>query len=370
MGVRALNNRRTVSGRRPGLRLLGLAVLALVVVALVGGLVANRLITNAPEPSSSTAAGSSPAGRWWSGAASDEAADGRFGEWRGSPVAIGGTWDNGNKEQIEMRTICPGGPWANWDQRLDIAIGAIDVDAGESWSAAAGGAYVERWRAHLQRLAECWGARDPALVYIRFAHEMNLPQKWRVHAGEEADFVKAITLYSDLRYEIIPSAKIVLCPNDGTSPELMGLDVRRLWPGKDAQGRPVADLYAVDSYNQAPHVNDPASFTKKINASYDNGAPLGIEKHRQFAEANGVPFAVPEWSNSGDPQATFGGGESPLYIREFNSWVRAHAGDPSDPKPGQVLYEIHFNLWEQFRFWPETQQPQTADVYRTLPWGR
>jgi len=318
-----------------------------------------------PSPSPSP----SPVFGWLSGASSDEAANGTYGGWRGSPIQIGGTWDNGNAEQVQMRTVCPGGPWATWDAPLDVAVGAIDVDAGESWQAAARGAYTARWREHLTRLAQCWGTRDPALLYIRFAHEMNLPQKWRVRGGEETDFAKAITLYSNLRYELLPGAHVVLCPNDGTDGGLGGLDIRKLWPGRDAQGRPVVDVYAVDSYNAAPHVTTAAQFRTKINATYPNGIPLGLEKHRELAQKLGVPFAVAEWSNDGDPASANGGGESPVYLREFNAWLRAHSGNESAPVAGQVVYDIHFNLQQQFAFWPRTIQPKTAAAYRSLIWG-
>jgi hypothetical protein len=308
--------------------------------------------------------------QWLSGASSDEAADGSYAQWRGSPIEIGGTWDNGNTEQVLMRTICPRGPWAGWDKALDVAVGAIDVDAGESWAAAAKGAYVARWTQNLQKIKTCWGNRDPSHLFIRFAHEMNLPQKWRVRRGEEAAFVTAIGIYSDLRYQIIPEAKIVLCPNDGTDPGLGGLDIRKLWPGKDDQGRWIADVYAVDSYNMSPHITTPQEFQKKINASYPNGVPLGLEKHRQLAETFGVPFAVGEWSNNGDPKAKLGGGESSVYIEQFYAWAKAHAGNLDDVVPGQLLYEVQFNLWNQYAFWPKTIQPKTALTYKSLPWGQ
>ena len=307
--------------------------------------------------------------RWLSGASSDESADGSYGDWRGSPIQIGGTWDNGNEEQVLMRTICPKGPWAQWDTFLDVAVGAINVDAGESWAAAAKGAYVARWTKNLQKIKECWGTRDPSLLFIRFAHEMNLPQQWRVRGGEEASFVKALGIYSDLRYQIIPQAKIVLCPNDGTDPGLNGVDIRKLWPGKDAQGRWIADVYAVDTYNMAPHVNTVADFQKKITASYPNGIPLGMEMHRRFAEEMGVPFAVGEWSNNGDPKDVNGGGESTLYVEQFYEWAKAHSGDLDDVQPGQLLYEVQFNLRTQYAFWPKTIQPKTAAAYKALPWG-
>jgi hypothetical protein len=306
---------------------------------------------------------------WLSGASSDESADGRYGAWRGTPIGIGGTWDNGDAQQVEMYSLCKGA-WTTWNKPLDVAIGAIDASRGETWAAAAKGAYVARWTRNLERVKECWGARDPALLYIRFAHEMNLASiDWHVRGGEEAEFVKAVTIYSDLRYQILPGAKIVLCPNDGTDPALGGLDIRKLWPGKDAHGRPVADVYAVDSYNMHPHVTTRAEFLKKINEAYPNGVPLGIERHRQFAVHVGVPFAIGEWSNNGDPNNAGGGGESPVYVQEFYRWAVSHAGDVDHPVPGQLRYEIHFNLWGQYAFWPRTDQPRTAEAYRALKWG-
>ena len=73
-----------------------------------------------PQPAA-TGAGAQPAAAptWWSGASSDQAADGSFGTWRGSDVTIGGTWDNGNDEQVAMRSICEG-KWTNWDKPMDI----------------------------------------------------------------------------------------------------------------------------------------------------------------------------------------------------------------------------------------------------------
>jgi hypothetical protein len=149
-------------------------------------------------------------------------------------------------------SICGHEPWASWNSPLDLALGAIYHSRGETWAAAAAGAYDARWTTALQRIKTCWGQRDPSLLYLRFAHEMNQPTDWSVHGGEEASFVRAITRFSALRYRVLPGAKLVLCPNDGTSGSLRGLDLRNLWPGPDAAGRPVADVYAVDSYNAGP----------------------------------------------------------------------------------------------------------------------
>jgi hypothetical protein len=350
-----------------------------VVAALLLGTVAATSGHADPAPSSAAAipvglagtAASQTVGtarRWLSGATGDHAPDGSFGTWRRSPLQVGGTWDDGDTEQIHMYSICQGGPWGAWTKPLDIAIGAIDVTRGETWAAAARGAYNARWRANLTQIKACWGHRNPANLYIRFAHEMNLGDSdWRVRAGEERAFVQAIARYSALRYAILPQAHIVLCPNDET--DLDGLDVRRLWPGRDGQGRLIANVYAVDSYNGYGLVTTTTQFAHRIVSTDENGEPMGIESHRQFAQSKGVPFAVSEWSNNGDPLDAGHGGEAPAYIQAFNAWARAHGGDPAHPRAGQVLYEIQYDVDRQFEFWPLTLQPRTAAAYRALSWG-
>jgi hypothetical protein len=360
----ALVANRQITGTYPGRHVIGTVRQPTVGVTLRSVRASSLPRTTPATPAPSTG------GTWWSGAASDQAADGSFATWRGSAVRIGGTWTDTYDAQTDQWMICEG-PWSRWNAPLDLAVGAIFHDHGQTWAAAARGAYTARWTAVLTRIKTCWGKRDPGNLYLRFAHEMNLASvPWSVRKGEEADFVAAVRLFSDLRYRILPAAKLVFCPNDGTDSSLGGLDVRRLWPGRDAQGRRVADVFAVDSYNSWPHVTTAAAFTEKINKSSPGGTPLGLEKYRQLAASLGVPFAVSEWSNDGDPVNPGGGGESPVYVQQFNAWARAHAGDVKHPRPGQLLYEVHFNLWTQYAFWPQTRQPRTAAAYRALVWGR
>jgi hypothetical protein len=307
-------------------------------------------------------------GRWLSGASGGAAATGAFGRWRHQPVTIGGTWANGNAEMLRAQPICPGGDWARWTKPLDLAVGAIDVHKGDSWATAARGGYDARWRASLMKIKKCWGDRNPANLYLRFAHEMNLSDlPWQVKGGEEADFVRAITRYSNLRYAIIPKAKIVLCPSDGTDQRLK-IDINKLWPGKDARGRPVVDVYAVDTYNSWVVVHNAAEFADKLTATQAD-MPLGLELHRQFAEQHGVPFAISEWSNNGNPRDPGKGGEHPEYMQLMNQWFRENAGDPAHPAPGRLLYEIQFNNQPQFQIMPTRYQPKTAAAYRALTWG-
>jgi hypothetical protein len=353
------------------------AVVGVIVLAVAGCATAqpSYVAADAPaavvlSPSAAAVAATHRAtAHWLSGASGDLAASGSYGRWRGSPIQIGGTWDNNDELQVQLRSICPGGSWARWDKPLDIAVGAIEESKGETWAAAAKGAYDARWRASFLRMKTCWGTRDPGLLYIRFAHEMNLSGlDWHVKAGEEADFVKAITRYSDLRYKILPKAKIVLCPSDGTDGRL-GLDLTKLWPGKDSAGRLVANVYAVDTYNGYYVVHTAQEFSTKLDQNDQNGNALGLERHREFAQSMGVPFAVSEWSNNGDPKDAGKGGEEPDYVREMNEWFRENAGDLRHPVPGQLIYEIQFNLQPQFTFLPTKLQPKTAAAYRSLVWG-
>jgi hypothetical protein len=306
--------------------------------------------------------------RWYSGASSQEAADGRFGRWRGEPVTFGGTWDNGNEDMVVQKSICTGS-WSNWNKPLDTAIGAIDRYKGETWAKAANGAYDARWRRTLQKMKSCWGSRDTGNLYIRFAHEMNIKDMpWRVRGGEEADFVKALVRFSDLRYQIIPKAKLVLCTSDGTSAN-QGIDLMKLWPGKDAKGRQVVNVYGVDTYNSWVVVRTTDEFIAKLTRK-QNGQPLGLELHRQLAVMWGVPFAIPEWSGNGDPKDEGHGADLPIYYQLMNEWFRQNAGDPQHPVAGQLLYEIQFNYEPRFMLLPTKVQPKAAAEYRRLTWGQ
>ena len=327
--------------------------------------------SSAPSAARAGAAQPATAGVWWSGVGASDAVgvNGTWERWRGETVSMAGVWDNGNAQMVEMHSICAGGLWARWNKPLDLAIGAIEGRKGETWAKAARGAYDARWRANLQRIKSCWAPRDPALLYIRFAHEMNLKDMpWQVRGGEEADFAAALTRYSTLRYQILPRANLVLCPSDGTSAG-MGIDLRKLWPGRDAAGRQVVQVYAVDSYNSWVVTRSAAEFAAKLTAD-QNGQPLGLEKHRLLAQEWGVPFAVAEWAGNGDPRDEGTGADLPIYYQLMNEWFRTNAADPWHPKPGQLLYELYFNEQDRFTLLPTKFQPRSAQQYRSLIWGR
>lgn len=304
---------------------------------------------------------------WWSGSSGSKAYTGAFARWRGEPLTIAGTWDNGNADMVTMKSLCT--EYDQWKKPLDVAIGAIEVTSGETWAKAAKGAYDARWKKSLLKMKQCWGSRDTGLLYIRFAHEPNIKDlRWKVTGGQEADFAKSLVRFSNLRYQILPKAKVVMCMSDGTSYN-QNIDLHKVWPGKDAKGRQVVDVYAVDTYNSWVVIDTIQEWNDKLNAD-QAGMPLGLEKHRLMAVSWGVPFAVAEWSGNGDPRDEGSGADIPLYYKLMNDWFRAHAGDPENPQPGQLLYEIQFNYEKRFELLPTTVQPKSAKMYRNLVWGK
>jgi len=313
-------------------------------------------VSPTPERASTPATGVKIAGKqkWISGAAGEGVDDGALARWRGRKVGIAATWNEEFDAQTEYWTLQPGAEYGAWTGDLDIAVGSIYQDRGETWANAARGDYDARWAASLEALRTAWAGR-PGTLYIRFAHEFNGDWfEWQVHRSEIRDFIKSWRRYRALQKSILPGAKLVFCPNDGTV-RVDGYDWRKAFPGKKH-----VDVMSVDSFNQWPFAQTKAEFTAKIMRKDVFGAPLGIERHRRYAKSLGKPFAVSEWSSN----ASFG--DSPVYVRQFYKWVSANAGRG----PGKVRYEILFNMSEDaygvFQMYPSTQMPKAARAYRKM----
>lgn len=298
-----------------------------------------------------------PAGSWLSGASSGSAADGTFGEWRGRRVEIGGTWSDASVDaQTELWAIAPGGEWSGWTGPLDLAVGGIYKSRGESWAKAAGGAYDARWRKMLQDI-ESYRAGKGA-TYLRFAHEFNggyWEDLWQVTESEVADFKATWKRFRALQREVLPEAKLVWCANDGTGSGIR--DIRTAYPGSE-----YVDILGIDTYNGWPYVSDATGFEAKWSAVSGNGAPLGPESWRRFAEAQGVPLGIGEWGSHAFDDGGSGGGDSPAYMQGMRDWLQKHGGTG----PGQIEYEVFFNLWSDFELYPTTSQPHAAAKYREL----
>lgn len=170
--------------------------------------------------------------------------------------------------------------------------------------------------------------------------------------GEQtAAFRNAWIRFSRLQKEILPEAKLVFCPNDGTSEEL-NLKWTDAFPGAEH-----VDVLAVDTYNQYPFLTTAAQFKEKSLLVDKYGAPVGIEQHRLFAEEKGLPFAIAEWSTNSAL------GDGAVFIEQLHRWITKHAGDGA----GQLLYEILFNVSSYnsgiFSLYPQTSALEAARTY-------
>ncbi|KQS68813.1 hypothetical protein [Modestobacter sp. Leaf380] len=306
--------------------------------------------TSTCPPSVVTVSVSSPL-TWASGGSGPTAADGSFAAWRGTPTQIAGTWCDNNQAMLGLWQLRPGFELGAWQGDLDIAVGAIGP--GESWAAAATGAYDGRWRQSLTELRRLWSGR-PGQLYIRFAHEFNGNwYDWSVTGASVADFRASWIRYRALQQEVFPESDLVFSPNSETN-YWSDLDWRTAFPG-----RQYVDVMAVDYYNMWPYTGTAAQFDA-ASLAYDRwGAPRGLKRHQEFAASVGLPFAVAEWGNN----AEFG--DSPAYIEGMNAFFRAHAGRG----PGQLVYDIYFNvLWDgnPFALYPSTNAPGAAEAYRRV----
>ncbi len=276
------------------------------------------------------------------------AGDGTFGTWRGRPLDIVATWADDDANMVNIYQCQPGGEFGNWKGDMDIAIGAFD--SGESWQAAATGAYDARWTQSLNALrTNC--ASHARTIYIRFAHEMNgnwMP--WSVNESNYQAFDQAWIRFRNLQKQIFPAGKLVFSVNR----ESVGTDMdwRRFFPGAQ-----YVDVMSVDYYNQYPYAATVTDFNNALNDTDGYGAPKGLEAHRQFAASVGLPFAVSEWSGNAD------NGDGPGYIQGMHDFFSKNAGTG----PGNLLYETQFNVRHRQPTLAPLRQHPHAQLRQPLP---
>ena len=333
--------------RRRGL--VGVAGLSAVVI-VVGTSV---LVTRDPDggtPPSTAAPAPSAGGDWLSGASGPGVVDGDFGEWRGSPVEIAGTWSDTNEAMTELWQLQPGAEYADWQQPMDLAIGAIGE--GETWAQAAAGAYDARWTAALEEARDVWQGRAGQL-YIRFAHESNGNwYPWSVDATEKDDFIAAWRHFRELQQAVMPEALLVFCLNRESVET--GFDWRESFHGAE-----YVDVLGVDYYNHYPYVDTAEEWQESLVATDGQGAPKGLQGYLDFAGSVGLPLAVPEWSGVAER------GDSPLFVESMYDFFAQHGGTG----PGQVLYEILFDVDNadykgNFLLYGPTKMPESAAAYQ------
>ncbi len=323
---------------------------------------------NPPNPSSGNPSGLA----WKSGAAlhgvyGQDNATGLYATWRGRPLDIGGAWADQGGDQRGIYMLREGGHYEHWNAPIDVATGALlpqntqtgQVD--ETWAMAKNpGAVQDRWREGLTYVNAWASANSNRMAYVRFAHEMNGDwYHWQVNRSNYLDFIDAWRDYYAIMKQVCPTkCKLVFNVNRESVFSADPMNWKDMFPGKN-----YVDVLSVDYYDQNPAATDAATFWDNVLEQDSYGAPKGIESHRQFAESQGLPFAVPEWSGIA------GSGDNPDYVEGMYNYFRTHAGTG----PGKLLYEIQFNYqqadWNDWLFYAQpnsgfsTNMPRAAARY-------
>jgi len=284
---------------------------------------------------------------WLSGASGEGTNDGTFASWRGTPQPIFGSWsdDNANMQNFwQMDSNIPNN-YAGWTGSGDIAVGAF-TDDGQTWAGAASGAYDAMWTNCLMMAKSKWTAISRGTLYLRFAHEWNGNwYHWSVDSANIANFQAAWARFRALQQQIFPACKLVCCINGETNGQTYNW-VNAL-PDSSSY-----DILGVDYYSNH----------WLYTAAYDgNGGPRRLDTIKAAAVSIGKPISVSEWGNNSDS------GDHPEYIAAMHDFYALNAGTG----PGQVLYDIYFNvIWSpnKFGLYPEAQTlaPNAASMYKQL----
>ena len=346
-----------------------------------------------PDPEPTTGPWGSEDIGWLTGASGNSASNGNFATWRGRPevavLAVGGdgtvgallpalvdptgggggrplgivgTWNDSREAQTAQWSL---ENYNHWVGNVDNAIGAIF--SGESWGAAASGAYDSRWVTALKK-ANSLRVGKPGIMYLRFAHEFNGTwYDWSVRSGQEANFRAAWRRFHGLfKTHCDARHKLVYSPNwDNVN----GVNMPACWPGDE-----YVDVVSPDYYNQWPYNNTTSGWWSTMNTGTVTD-PKGMEKWRQFAQAHGKPMGVSEWGDKAfDGGSGSGGGDSPNFMTNMWNWFNDHKPAKGVAAgPGQMQYDIYFNVENfgsgQFRIYPETSMPIAAATYASL-WKR
>src|SRR5450759_1138105 len=286
-------------------------------------------------------------GSWLSGASCVGASDGSFGTWRGTPVAIAGTWANQGLNATQLYQLDSGSEFGSWQLPLEIAISPFD--SGGSWSAAASGSYDSNWNQSLTKL-QAWVSSHPGPTYVRFAWENTGDwYPWAVNSGNYSDFITGWRRFSGMQKSTCPTAKLVFNVNRDSHG---GFDWRQSFPGSQ-----YVDVMSVDYYNQYPYCGTTGDWDGAVNSTDSYGAPIGLQQHLNFAASVGLPLCVSEWGGNADD------GDSPTYVQEMHDFFAANAGTGA----GKILYEILFNSSDspgQWQMYPTTRMPNEAARYQ------
>lgn len=307
---------------------------------------------NTPVTATGGPAGGGGGSTWLSGASADEAnktaANGTFATWRGTPVAIGGTWLNEPACYPFQSGFC----WNGWTGPIDVGIVPLQSQWG-GWANEAAGGNDTFWTNTFANLATLRAGKGT--TYVRMWYEFN--GDWMFYSVRNstdlANFKTAWNRIAAIARAQFPAVKLMLGTACATK---NSITIANAWPTA------TVDVLSVDFYNRWPFSNTQGGFDSAIATG---GGTNSLEPLRQLATAKGVPVIVSEWANQGiDSGDGGGGGESTAFIDAMWAWFNANKGTG----PGQVLGEVYFNNWNQFYLYngsASTFQPTTAARYVT-----
>lgn len=305
-----------------------------------------------------------PTGKMFLGSAGNVVASGQMDKWLGKPIPIGGTWNDARWGFQNAGTIAPKGVWNAWvraGKPLDIAVGGVWVKEGMSWSQAGAGAYNSMWRDALLAHKAAYAGASMKYAYIRFCHEFNLDgNPYFVRQSDVSAFKRAWGHFRSVAKEAVPEAKLVWCPNYGTSASLGLNNILDFVPESNDY-----DVMAIDAYNSWPFRMGSDADLQAFLMRKDGNHIVGPELWRREAEKRGKPFAIGEYSSSAKTGDQGGGGDAPEFMRKYLQWMVDHATNPDNPQAGGIIYSVLFNLWDdQFAIYPNTRMPNTRDAWK------
>lgn len=307
---------------------------------------APMLDSTAPAPMTLNAAPANPAGTrasglpWSDGGyfTHDAAQADAFAAWRGRPVD--------NIVAFTAQDTWPAllNPWwaraapATFDAGRDDFILSVPL-----WTNDGDPGTDAQWA----QLAAAMAAVDPD-GYVRLGWEMNCcfslttdPGAWRTQFTRAATLIRAAA----------PGLRIVFNPNEGASSNNTIADPSVLY----VDG--IIDVIAIDAYDWYPAYTDGTTWAARRDK------PLGWNYWYDFAQSNGLPFALAEFGVSS--ASSDSGGDNPAYFSYLYDWL----AEKATQAPGSIAFVSVFNEaadYCQCNLHPATSNPNSAARYQTL----
>jgi len=175
---------------------------------------------------------------------------------------------------------------------------------------------------------------------------------WKVTTANHTQWVAAFKRAVAAMHSVAPQLRIVFNPNWGYDQN--GVDSKALF-GEVKAG---VSVFAIDMYDAYP------ADTNDWNAVIRWFGKGGLAESLDFAKANGVKFALPEWgvacNGAGCQWAGNTGGDNPRYINETLSFLSRYSS--------AVAFDSYFNepaSYLRSALYPAATNPSAAAAYRT-----